>query len=162
VSILAYFGSQILINLPANLAPGPLTIKFTCNGAALAPVVMDVSAATPVIIQASNSATGSVYAGSAPAYPGDLIYILVMNLAGDIAPVDLNSLSVSVNGVAQTVYSLQMPTSGTSFYAVQFKLDPQTQLQDTSGSMPVTIANGSRVSASFALPVAAPVALASK
>jgi hypothetical protein len=158
VDIEAYFGGQVLINLPANLASGPLTIKFTCNGAALAPVVLDVSAANPAILQASNSATGSVYTGSVPAYPGDLISILVTNLAGDIAPVDLNSLSVSVNGVAQTVYSLQLQTSGTNLYAVQFQLDPQTQLQDASGSLPLTITNGSRVSASFALPVAATVA----
>jgi hypothetical protein len=87
-----------------------------------------------------------------------MISILVKNLAGDIAPVDLNSLSVSVNGVAQTVYSLQLQTSGTNLYAVQFKLDPQTQLQGASGSLPLTITSGSRVSASFALPVAATIA----
>ena len=158
VSILAYFGSQILINLPANLAPGPLTIQFTCNGTVLPPAVLDVSAVDPAVLQASNSATNSAYTGSAPAYPGDLISILVSNLAGDIAPVDLNSLSISVNGVAQTVYSLRSQTTGTNLYVVQFKLDPQTQLQGASGSLPLTITNGTRVSAPFALPVAAPAA----
>jgi hypothetical protein len=158
VSMDAYVGGQILIELPANLAPGPLTLQFTCNGTALPPVVLDVSAANPVILQASNSVTATVYTGSAPAYPGDVITLVVTNLASDIAPVDLNSLSVSVNGVAQTVYSLQLQTYGTSLYTVQFKLDPQTQLQAASGSLPLTIANGARVSASFALPVAAPAA----
>jgi uncharacterized protein (TIGR03437 family) len=158
VSILAYFGSQILINLPANLAPGALTIQFTCNGTVLPRAVLDVSAADPAVLQATNSATNSAYTGSEPAYPGDMISILVKNLAGDIAPVDLNSLSVSVNGVAQTVYSLQLQTSGTNLYAVQFKLDPQTQLQGASGSLPLTITSGSRVSASFALPVDATIA----
>ena len=158
LSILAYFGSQIMINLPANLTPGPLTIRFSCNGTVLPPVVLDVGATDPVIVQASNSATNSVYTETAPAYPGDLISILVTNLAADIAPVDLNSLSVSANGVAQTVYSAQSQASGTNQYTVQFKLDPQTQLQAGSGSLPLIITSGSRVSASFALPVSAPVA----
>lgn len=161
LSILAYFGGQILINLPPNLAPGPLPIRFTCNGTVLAPVVLDVGATDPAIVQASNSATNSVYTETAPAYPGDLISMLVTNLAADIAPVDLNSLSVSVNGVSQTVYSAQPQTSGTNLYTVQFKLDPQTQLQAGSGSLPLIITSGSRVSASFALPVSAPVAPAS-
>lgn len=161
VNVVAFLSGPLLLNLPSNLAPGPLTLKVVYNGTPLTPVVMDVSAANPAILQTKNSATGSVYTGSAPAYPGDLISLLVTDLAGDIAPLDLNSLAVSVNGVAQTVYSAQPVMSGTNLYIVQFKLDPQTQIQDASGALPLTIANGLRVSAPLALPVSAPVAPAS-
>jgi uncharacterized protein (TIGR03437 family) len=158
VSVLAYLGDQLIMILPANLEPGPLTIRVVYNGTPLAPVVMDVSAPAPVILQASDSATRSVYTQTAPAYPGDAISMLVANLAGDIAPVDLATLSVSVGGVAQTVYAAQLQTPGQNLYTVQFKLDPHTQLQDSSNSLPVTVGVGSRVSAAFALPVSAPVA----
>jgi hypothetical protein len=153
VPILACLGGPIFISLPANLTPGPLTLNVSFMGVALAPVVLDVSPAIPSILQASNSATGSAYSGSAPAYPGDVVSIAVENLAADIAPVDLSSLSVSVDGVAQTVYAVEAQTSGTNLYTVQFKLDPQTQV--TTGSLPATITAGSRISAPFALPVAA-------
>jgi hypothetical protein len=153
VPILACFGGPILISLPANLTPGPLTLSVSYNSVALAPVVLDVSAAAPSILQASNSSTGSAYSGSAPAYPGDIVSITVENLTADIAPVDLSSLSVSVDGVAQTVYAAEAQTSGTNLYTVQFKLDSQTQV--TTSSLPATISVGSRISAAFALPVAA-------
>jgi hypothetical protein len=153
VSIIAFIGNVLIVNLPANLAAGPLTLTVSYNGEPLAPVVLDVSAAVPSILQASNSATGSVYSGLAPAYPGDVISLTVQNLAADIAPVDLTTLSVSVDGVAQTVYAVEAQTSGTNLYTVQFKLDPQTQV--TTGSLPATITAGSRISAPFALPVAA-------
>lgn len=161
VNVLAFLGGQLILNLPANLHPGPLTLKVVYNGASLAPVVLDVRAPDPLILQASNAVTNSIYSDLAPAYPGDLISIPVVNLTGDIAPADLFSFSVSVGGVAQTVYALELQPYGTSFYMVQFKLDPQTQIQNSSNSLPLTVTAGSRVSASFALPVAAPIAAAS-
>lgn len=153
VSIIAYIGNVLIVNLPANLTPGPLTLSVTCNGTTLGPLVLDVAAVAPTILQASNATTGSAYSGSAPSYPGDIVSITVENLAEDIAPVDLSSLSVSVDGVAQTVYGVETQTSGANLYNVQFKLDSQTQV--TTSSLPAIITAGTRVSSAFALPVAA-------
>ena len=102
VPLLAYLGGPILVDLPANLTPGPLTLRISYNGEPLPLVVLDISAAVPAILQASNSTTSSVYSEVGSRYPGDIISITVKNLAADIAPVDLSALSVSVGGVAQT------------------------------------------------------------
>jgi hypothetical protein len=161
VNVLAFLNGPLMLSLPANLAPGPLKLKIVYNGTALAPVVLDVLAANPAILQASNSATGAAYTQAAPAYPGDLISALVVNLAGDIAPVDLSSISVSVGELSQPVFAAQLLPLASNLYALQFKLDQNTQLQGTSSSLPMTIQIGSRLSAAFALPVSAPVAPAS-
>jgi hypothetical protein len=162
VSVLSFLSGPILLNLPPNLQPGPLALQIAYNGVPLAPVVVDVSAAAPVILQADSSASGSAYTDSSPAYAGDLVSLLVLNLAADIAPVDLSTLSVSVGEVAQTVYAMQSLPLASNLYTVQFKLNPGAQLQaGASGKLPVTIATGSRVSASFALPVATVAALPS-
>ncbi len=161
IPTLAYLGRQLILEVPANLQPGPLTFQVTYQGTALAPAVVDVRAANPVILQASDPATGSGYVEAAPAYPGNAVSILVANLARDLAPLDLTSLFVSVGGVPQTMTSVALQSSDSKLYAVQFILDPKTQRQGTSSTLPMTITTGSRVSAEFALPVSAPVAPAS-
>jgi len=160
--VLAFLSGQLIINLPANLTSGPMSLKLTYLGAALPPVLLDVGVDNPVVLQASDSAKGIAYSPTAPALPGDVVTLLVNNLAGDITPVDLSALAVSVGGIAQTLYSVQAQPNATNQYAVQFKLDPNTQLQDASNSLPLTIGAGSRVSAIFTLPVSAPLVPASK
>ena len=156
VGVIAYVGGQLILNMPANLAPGPLGVKVRYSGTILATAVVDVRAPDPVILSASDPSTGAAYAETAPAYPGNVISLLVANLAADAAPVDLTSLLVSVNGISQTVTSVALQTSGANVYTVQFTLDPQTQALAGSNSLPVTLTTGSRVSEPFALPVAAP------
>ena len=158
MSILAYLGGRLILEVPADLPPGPLTVQVAYQGTALAPAVVDVRAADPAILRASDPATGSDYAEAAPAYPGNAVSLLVANLAGDLAPVDLTSLFVSVGGVPQTVTSVAVQSTELQRYSVQFILDPKTQQQANSSNLPVTITAGSRVSAAFALAVSAPVA----
>ncbi len=158
MQLLAYLDGQLIMQAPASLPPGPLTLQVTFRGVALAPAVVDVRAADPVILSASDPSTGSGYVETAPAYPGNAVSLLVANLAGDLAPVDLASLFVSVGGVSQTVTGVALQSSDLKRYTVEFTLDPQTQRQANSNSLPVTITAGSRVSAEFALPVSAPVA----
>jgi hypothetical protein len=160
VSVLSFLNGPILIDLPLHLPSGPLTLKITYNGTPLAPAVVDVRAADPMILQASSYATGSVYTDSGPAYAGDLVSMLVLDLAADIAPVDLSSVSVSVGGVAQTVYAVELLPLASNLYSVQFRLNPGGQVQGGSSSkLPLTIAADSRVSAPFAFPAAALAAL---
>lgn len=158
VQVIAYLGGQLIVNMPASLSPGPLTVVVSYNGTTLAPAVVDVRAADPVILKASDPSTGADYVGTAPAYPGNQVSILVEKLAGDLAPVDLSSLSVTVGGLPQTISSVALQTPESKRYAVQFTLDPQTHSQADSSSLPVVITSGDRISAAFALPVSAPVA----
>jgi hypothetical protein len=158
LGVLAFMGGELIVNLPANLTPGPLSLKIAFDGTVLAPVVVDVRAPAPIILQASDPTTGSAYVGTAPAIPGNPVSLMVSNLAEGLAPVDLSSLIVSVNGIAQTVTSAVLQTTGSNQYSVQFLLDSQTQLPAGSSSLPVTLTAGSRFSAAFALPVSAPVA----
>jgi hypothetical protein len=161
LGVLAFLGGELIVNMPANLTSGPLTLKVVYAGTTLAPVVVDVSMPDPVILQASDPTTGSSYVGTAPALPGKLVSLLVSSLAEGLAPVDLSSLVVSVNGVSQTVTSVALQTTGSNRYAVQFLLDSQTQLPAGSSTLPVILTAGSRVTVAFALPVSAPVAQAS-
>jgi hypothetical protein len=154
VGVLSFLNGPILVNLPPNLAPGPLTLKLTYNGMPLIPVAIDVSAANPQILQADSSVTGDAYSDTSPAYPGDLVAILVVNLAADIAPVDLSGVSVSLGALAQTVYAAQLLPLAPNIYRVQFKLDPGAQLQGGGGRLPITVAAGARVSASYEVLVA--------
>lgn len=156
IDVLDFVSGKLVLNSPANLAPGPLILKVVYNGLALAPASVDVQAPNPIILQASDSTTGLSYAGTSPALPGHLISILVANLAGSLAPVDLASISVTVGGVAQSVSSVTLKSPG--LYSVQFTLDQQTQLQVGSTSSPTIVGVDSRISVSFDLPISAPFA----
>ena len=156
LEVLDFVNGKVVLNSPVNLTAGPLTLKVVYNGWALDPASVDVLAPAPVILQASDSTTGLNYAGTAPALPGNLISILVANLPGSLAPVDLGSISVTVGGVAQSVSTVSLKTP--SLFAVQFTLDPQTQLQVGTASSPLSISVDSRTSSGFDLSISAPFA----
>jgi len=161
VGIIAFVGGQLILSLPANLTPGQMTFNIRYHGTILAPAIVDVQVMDPAILAASDPSTGAAYDATAPVTPGRSVSLLVSSLAADIAPVDLASLAITVNGVAQTLNSVAKAASGSNRYAVQFTLSAQTQAPAGAATLPVVISSGTRTSAAFALPVSAPVAQAS-
>lgn len=149
----SYFSGLLIAVAPSDLPPGPVLVTVSYLGMRLPPLLFYSGGVPwPNIIQAASALSGGIYSGAYPAFPGDGIALTVQRLANSLAPLDMNAITVSVGGVPQTVTSVQQNTSaGTAIVA--FQLSPQTVVP-AAGSLPLTVAYNSRVSAPVTLPVA--------
>ncbi|MGO9242123.1 MAG: matrixin family metalloprotease [Bryobacteraceae bacterium] len=149
----SYFSGLLIVVAPSDLLPGPVLVKVSYLGVPLPPLLFYSGGVPwPNIIQAASALSGGLYSGAYPAFPGDGIALTVQGLADSLAPLDVNSITVSVGGAPQTVTSVQQDaSSGTAI--VGFQLSPQTVVP-AAGSLLLTVAYDSRVSAPVTLPVA--------
>jgi hypothetical protein len=146
-------GPVLFLDAPANLPPGPVLVKVSYRGTALAPILFVVGAPNwPNIVQAAGASSGLVYSEANPAFPGDSVALTVLSLADSLAPMDVSAITVSVGGVAQTVTFVQQSNSKDTA-TVGFQLNPQTTVP-AAGSLPLTVTYDGRVSLPVPLPIA--------
>jgi hypothetical protein len=146
-------GPVLFLYAPANLTPGPVLVKVSYRGTALAPILFVVGAPNwPNILQAAAASSGLVYSEANPAFPGDSVSLTVLSLADSLAPMDVSAITVSVGGVAQTVTFVQQNNSKDTA-TVGFQLNPQTTVP-AAGSLPLTVTYDGRVSLPVPLPIA--------
>lgn len=151
--VYSYFSNLLMAFAPSDLPPGPVLVTVSYLGTPLTPILFYVGGViTPNIVQAAAASSGLAYSAANPAYPGDSILLTVQGLGDSLAPMDVNSITVAVGGVPQTVTLIQQNNT-TDTAIVGFQLSPQTTVP-AAGSLPLTAGYDGRVSAPVALPIA--------
>jgi hypothetical protein len=144
-------GGLITAAVPSGLLTGPQTLRLISpNANNIAPVLIEVDAAPPMI-QAASNATGVAINASNSANPGGAITLLVAGLA------DVNgafpaaaTVHVNVGGVDHIATSVVAGPNGACL--VQFVLS----FTVPTGPQPVTLSVGNRVSVPYLINISTP------
>jgi hypothetical protein len=159
--------------VPADLAVGPQIVQLSppanFPGTAPPPVLLQLDAPPPVIVAAADntaaSGAGVPVTVSAPAVLGDTVALTVSGLAdADGVLPGAGSVWIGIDGVnyaPQSVTALPpLPNSSLILSQVQFVLPANVPIDPTVTAPTATImvGTGTRLSAAFALNIAAPSA----
>ncbi len=157
VTVLYASPSQLNLQLPSTLTPGPALL--TLNNGALTAFPIGVSIANlPAGIDAVQNSSGAYIDAGSAAHPGDTLIVTLGNFAPAGANINASRVQVSVGGVLHSVLSPIVSVG--AYYQVYFTLnatDPIGQSEqlivylDGASSYPATIPvaspNGSFTSA---------------
>jgi hypothetical protein len=157
VTVLYASPSQLNLQLPSTLTPGPALL--TLNNGTLAAFPIGVSIANlPAEIAAVQNSSGAYIDATSAAHPGDTLIVTLSNFAPAGTNINASRVQVSVGGVLHSVLSPIVSVG--AYYQVYFELnsnDPVGQSEqlivylDGASSYPATIPvaypNGSFTSA---------------
>jgi uncharacterized protein (TIGR03437 family) len=142
-SILSSSPTQINLQIPAGLNPGPAVLTLNNGTAAAYPVLVNIDT-VPAGINAVQNAAGNYITSTSPAHQGDLLIVSLSNFGP-------GSVQVGVAGVPHDALQVTQPVAG--LYQVSFLLnanEPVGQAQQL-----VVYLNG-RSSYPATIPVATP------
>jgi uncharacterized protein (TIGR03437 family) len=158
VTVLYSSPSQLNLQLPSTLTPGPALL--TLNNGALAAFPIGVGIANlPAGIDAVQKSNGGYIDATSPAHQGDTLIVTLSNFAPPGMNIATNRVQVSVGGVSHSVLSPIVSVG--AYYQVYFTLNPNDPVGqseqlivylDGASSYPATIPvaypNGSFTTAS--------------
>ena len=121
VTVLYASASQLNLQLPSTLTPGPAIL--TLNNGALDAFPITVTVANlPAGINAIQNSTGAYIDATSPAHLGDTLIVTLSNFAAPGTSLDTSRVQVSVGGVSHSVTQI---TQAGDVYQVWFVLDPK-------------------------------------
>jgi hypothetical protein len=128
----------ISVVVPGGLGTGPQVVQLTSpTGVSIPPILMQIDSPPPVILSVLN-ASGAPISASQPAHPGDMLTINLIGLFdGNTAQ------SIATVSVAQSQIPVLQVNNPTILVQLPFNI--------STGTMPLTVAAGTRVSAPFFL-----------
>jgi uncharacterized protein (TIGR03437 family) len=119
VTVLYASPSQLNLQLPSTLTPGPSLL--TLNNGALASFPITVSIANlPAQIDAVQNGSGAYIDASSPAHQSDMLIVTLSNFAPPNTNIDPSQVQVSVGGVFHAVSKI---TGAGAVYQVWFSLN---------------------------------------
>jgi len=150
VTVLYASPTQINLQIPSGLAPGPATLNLN-NGLTNAyPVDVNIDTPPASIGPVQNSA-GTYLDGTHPAHPGDLLMVTLNGFAPAGQTIALSRVQVGVGGA---LYSpIQITSIGAGAYQVSFLLGASAQ---TGASQPLIVYLDGRSSYPATITVASP------
>jgi hypothetical protein len=107
--------TQINVNIPGNLSPGPAILKVTAGGVAAPPVIVQIDVAPPTILNVTN-VSGQALDATHTAGAQDVLNVLVTNLDAGAAA-STNRVMVSVGNMLIPVV---ITPAGNGQYQLQF------------------------------------------
>ncbi|HUO28806.1 MAG TPA: IPT/TIG domain-containing protein [Bryobacteraceae bacterium] len=141
--------TQINFVIPATVNVGPAVLVLN-NGAANAyPVVLQIDAPPPVIVNAVSA--GAVLDSSASAAPGATITLTVTGLPAAVVAAT-NRVAITEGGINIPAFSIQQATDGSGNLLISFALTASV----TGQQVPVTVSLDGDLSMPFYINVAAP------
>lgn len=137
--------TRIVLQIPADLAPGPTVLTLNNGAADSYPVTVDI-ATPPASVRGIQNASGTTIGASLAAAEGDLLTVSLAGFAPDGLNIALSRVQVGVGGVMHSVLTVTQSSAG--IYQVSFLLngneapgEAQTLIVylDGRSSLPVTI-----------------------
>jgi uncharacterized protein (TIGR03437 family) len=147
-SVVFFSASQITLQIPTSLSPGPALLTLNNGTASAYPVVVNIDT-VPASITAIQNAAGNYIQASSPAHPGDLLIVSLTNFAPAGATVTPSQVQIGVAGVLRTPLAVNMPLPG--LYQITFLMNSNEQIG--SADQLIVYLNG-RSSYPATLPVA--------
>jgi len=152
VTVLFSSPSQLNLQLPAGLTPGPTILTLNNGTLAAFPITVNIDT-QPAGISAVQSSTGAYIDASSPAHQGEALIVTLGNFAPAGTNINPASVQVSVGGVSHAV---TLVASAGAIYQVSFLLNATDPVGPTEqvivyfngrssypASIPVTYPNGS-------------------
>jgi len=103
--------TQINLQIPGDLAPGPCELQLVNGVTAAFPVTVNIDSQPATIASIVNSASVAISA-AAPAIPSGLLTISLTGFAPDGTTISPDRVQVSVNGLQHSVLSVQQSAPG--------------------------------------------------
>jgi uncharacterized protein (TIGR03437 family) len=123
-NVLTASPSQITLQIPVNLPPGPAQLLLNNGVASANPVLVNIDS-PPTPINAIQNVSGSYIDSTHAAHPGDLLIVSLPNFATNGTTIALSRVQVGVGGVLHNVLSIANPVPG--LYQVSFLLNSNEQ-----------------------------------
>jgi uncharacterized protein (TIGR03437 family) len=151
-TILYISPSQINLQIPASLPPGPVTMTVTNGIATGFPVVVNIDP-PPAEIVAVQNASGAYVIPANPAHQGDVLIVTLIKFAAAGATINPNRVQVSIGGVSHNALQIGQAVSGSLVYSqVSFQLTANDPIGPTE---PLIVYLDGRSSLQAAIPVVA-------
>ena len=141
--VLSASSTQINLQIPAGLQPGPATMVVSNGAATSLPVDVNIDPVQTTITGVLNSAGVSIDSGH-PAHAGDIVTFLVSNFGDPVAGVASSRVQISINGA--TAQALIVAPYAAGLFQIQTILP-----SIAPGNQPVTIYLDGRISAQGAI-----------
>jgi uncharacterized protein (TIGR03437 family) len=142
--------TQINLQIPQNLAAGPVTLSVNNGVASAYPTIVNIDTPPATIGNVQNSSGVSIDS-THPAHQGDLLTVSLTNFAPANSSIALNRVQVGVGG---TMHSpMQISFAGSGVYQVSFLLNTN---EAVGTSQPLIVYLDGRSSYAAAIPVAHP------
>jgi uncharacterized protein (TIGR03437 family) len=119
--------TQINLQIPAGLSPGPAILQLNNGVAAAYPVLVNIDT-PPAGINAIQNGSGGYIDSTHPAHQGDLLIVSLSNFASG-ATIDPSRVQVGVAGVMHSVLTVTTPVAG--LYQVAFLLNTSDKIGQT-------------------------------
>ncbi len=120
VTVLYASPSQLNLQLPSTLTPGPATLILNNGALAAFPITVGI-ANLPAGIDAVQNAGGAYIDTTSPAHQGDALIVTLSNFAPPNTSIDPSTVQVSVGGVSHSVSKI---VETGAIYQVYFALNP--------------------------------------
>lgn len=120
VTVLYSSPSQLNLQLPSTLTPGPALLTLN-NGVMNAYPITVTIANVPAAISAVQNTSGAYIDTSNPAHTSDSLIVTLTNFAPQGTTINPGQVTVSVGGVSHSVYQV---TAAGSVYQVWFNMNP--------------------------------------
>jgi uncharacterized protein (TIGR03437 family) len=123
--------TQIDLQVPAGLSPGPAILALNNGLQNGFPVIVNIDA-PPAAIAAIQDPTGAYISGANPAQEGEVLTVALTNFGPAGANINPNRVQVSVGGVNHSASSVTQSLVGTVNYSqVSFQLNPNDPVGPT-------------------------------
>jgi uncharacterized protein (TIGR03437 family) len=142
--------SQVNLQIPTGLTPGPAVLNLNNSVTNAYPVVVSIDT-LPATIGAVQNNAGGYISQTSPAHQGDYLIVSLNNFAPSGASIVNGQVQVGVGGVMHSVNQVSFPVTG--LYQVGFWLNANEQV---GASQPLIVYLNGRSSYPATLPVATP------
>ena len=123
-SILYSSASQVNLQIPSNLPPGPAVLTLNNGTVSSYPVAVNVDT-VPAAIGAIQNANGAYITAASPAHPGDNLTVSLTGFAPSGSVIAPGRVQIAVAGVMHNAAQVLSPVTG--LYQVNFNLNANEQ-----------------------------------
>jgi uncharacterized protein (TIGR03437 family) len=123
-SILYSSASQVNLQIPSNLQPGPALLTLNNGSVSSYPVTVNIDS-VPAAIAAIQNANGGYITATSPAHPGDYLTVSLTGFAPSGSVIAAGRVQIAVAGVTHNATQVVSPVAG--LYQVTFNLNANDQ-----------------------------------
>ena len=148
VSILFASASQVNLQIPAGLQPGPAVLTLNNGSQSSYPVAINIDS-VPAAIGGVQNVNGGYVTATSPAHPGDYLTVSLTGFAPAGSVVATSRVQIAVGGTIHNAIQVISPATG--LYQVSFSLNVNEQL---GASQQLVVYLDGRSSYPAAIPIA--------
>jgi uncharacterized protein (TIGR03437 family) len=124
-SILYSSASQVNLQIPATLPPGPAVLTLNNGTASAYPVTVNVDT-VPASVTGVQNTNGGYITATSPAHPGDYLTVSLTGFAPSGSVIAPGRVQIAVAGVVHNAVQVASPVAG--LYQVSFALNANEQI----------------------------------